>query len=85
VDAVSLDTSVPIDWASKTLKPEVVLQGNLDPVLLTIGGTALRRAVTNILSATAHRPFIFNVGHGLVPSTSPDVVGQLVAMIRGRA
>jgi uroporphyrinogen decarboxylase len=84
VDAISLDTSQSLAWAVKTLSPKVVLQGNLDPILLLAGGPALDRAVDHILETTKGVPFIFNLGHGIVPPTPPENVAALMKRIRGR-
>ncbi|HEY2011080.1 MAG TPA: uroporphyrinogen decarboxylase [Rhizomicrobium sp.] len=81
VDAVSLDTAAPMDWAAKTL--DCGLQGNLDPIALIAGGAALDRAVDDILEATAGRPHIFNLGHGILPETPIGHVEQLLKRIRG--
>ncbi len=82
VDAVSLDTAVPIDWAVETLGMKVVLQGNLDPLALVAGGTALAEAVEAILQATRGTRFIFNLGHGILPDTPIAHVEQLVHLVR---
>jgi uroporphyrinogen decarboxylase len=83
VDAVSLDTAVPLDWAAQTLTPHVAVQGNLDPIILVAGGAALRDETDRILSAMKDRPFIFNLGHGVLPETPPEHVDELVGRIRG--
>ncbi len=83
VDAVSLDTAAPLDWAVKTLSPHVAIQGNLDPVALVAGGPALIAAIERILLATGNVPFIFNLGHGILPETPLDHVNALVARVRG--
>ncbi len=83
VDAVGLDTSVPLDWAAKTLQGQVTLQGNLDPALLVAGGAPMRDAAKGIIDALASGPFIFNLGHGVVPPTDPDNVADLLSTIRG--
>ena len=80
VDAVSLDTAAPMDWAAKNLVCAV--QGNLDPIALIAGGAALDRAVDNILAATAGKPHIFNLGHGILPETPIAHVEQLLKRIR---
>ncbi|HXP97350.1 MAG TPA: uroporphyrinogen decarboxylase [Telmatospirillum sp.] len=82
VDAVSLDTSVPLGWAVKTLQPTVTLQGNLDPALVVTGGPALDAAVDRILSLCTKGPFIFNLGHGILQTTPPDHVARLVERVR---
>ncbi len=83
VDAVSLDHSVPLDWAVRTIPETCVLQGNLDNRLLVVGGEALDRGVDEILEQTRGRRFIFNLGHGIVPQTPPDNVRRVIDRIRG--
>ena len=81
VDAVSLDTSMPMAWAAKNLG--CAIQGNLDPIALIAGGAALDRAVGDILDAAAGKPHIFNLGHGILPETPIAHVEQLLKRIRG--
>lgn len=81
VDAVSLDTSVPLAWATQRLS--AVLQGNLDPIALIAGGSALDGAIDSILAETASVPFVFNLGHGILPETPIAHVEQLVRRVRG--
>jgi uroporphyrinogen decarboxylase len=82
VDAVSLDTAVAMDWAASVIGSRVAIQGNLDPVALVTGGEALRSAVDRILSVTRTAPFIFNLGHGILPQTPLEHVSELVAQVR---
>jgi uroporphyrinogen decarboxylase len=80
VDGLSLDTAAPMDWAVKAL--DCALQGNLDPIALVAGGAALDRAVDDILAATQGKPFLFNLGHGILPQTPIAHVEQLLKRIR---
>jgi len=82
VDAVSLDTTAPMGWAARTLSPLCAVQGNLDPLALVAGGTALDKAVDRILEAMAGTPFIFNLGHGILPETPIAHVEQLLKRVR---
>lgn len=82
VDAVALDAQVPPDWAAANLQPLRPVQGNLDPVLLMTGGTAMQEGVDGILRALTGGPFIFNLGHGVLPATAPERVAELAAQIR---
>ena len=59
------------------------VQGNLDPLVLLVGGAALDRAVDNILEAFSERPFIFNLGHGILPQTPIAHVERMLARVRG--
>jgi uroporphyrinogen decarboxylase len=58
------------------------VQGNLDPLLLVAGGEAMDRRVRQIVETMRGVPFIFNLGHGIVPETPPDNVGRLVELVR---
>lgn len=82
VDAVGLDTAVPLGWAAQTVQTQCTVQGNLDPHVLVVGGAALRREALRILDALGHGPFIFNLGHGVLQQTPPDHVSELAEIIR---
>jgi len=82
VDAVAIDTSVPTNWAAREIQPLAPVQGNLDPIALVSGGEALRSAVDRIRADLEGGPFIFNLGHGVIPSTPPTHVEQLAEMLR---
>jgi uroporphyrinogen decarboxylase len=82
VDAVAIDTSVPTNWAAHEIQPLAPVQGNLDPIALVSGGEALRSAVDRIRADLEGGPFIFNLGHGVIPSTPPAHVEQLAEMLR---
>ncbi|MBI3678564.1 MAG: uroporphyrinogen decarboxylase [Proteobacteria bacterium] len=85
VDAVSIDTAVPPRWAAKILGKRVAVQGNLDPIALIAGGDALAAAVDRIVDAFEGVPFIFNLGHGILPETPVEHVAQLIACVRSSA
>ena len=82
VDGIGLDSDVSLDWARDALQPICTVQGNLDNQILVAGGEALDRAVLRILKALSGGPFIFNLGHGVVPETPPGNVARLTALIR---
>ena len=60
-----------------------VVQGNLDPLALVAGGEAIERQTVGLLKELAGVPYIFNLGHGIVPETPPEHVGRLVELVRG--
>ena len=80
---VGIDSSIPPQLAAETLQPSAAVQGNLDPLILRAGGDALRNSALSIQRALQGGRHIFNLGHGVVPETSPDHVGELVRLIRG--
>jgi len=82
VDAVGLDWTIDFAFARDEIQSRRPVQGNLDPLALLAGGTALDRAVDRILENFAAGPFIFNLGHGVLPDTPVANVERLVARVR---
>ena len=83
VNGVSIDPSVPLEWAARELQGRgICAQGNLDPELLILGGDPMRREIDRILDIMSSGPFVFNLGHGVTPRTPPEHVAELVAHIR---
>jgi uroporphyrinogen decarboxylase len=80
--ALSIDTGIGAHWAAQQLQPHICVQGNLDPMMLVVGGAALKREGTRILDKLGHGSFVFNLGHGVVPQTPPDNVAHLVEIVR---
>ncbi|MFC3578659.1 uroporphyrinogen decarboxylase [Sphingomonas hylomeconis] len=82
VDAVGLDETVDPVWADANLPKHMPVQGNLDPLALIAGGTALDEAIDRVLAAFVDRPHIFNLGHGILPDTPIEHVEALLARVR---
>jgi len=83
VDAVGLDWMQGLTYAREhiqTLKP---VQGNLDPLALLAGGDALDREIDAVMQALAGGPFIFNLGHGILPPTPIAHVERMLKRVRG--
>lgn len=83
VQALALDTSVDPAWVAEALPAGLCVQGNLDPLLMVIGGEPLAEAARRTVDAFAGRPHIFNLGHGITPEASPAAVDTLLRAIRG--
>lgn len=82
VNALCIDQNVPLTQAH-ALQARGPVQGNLDPAVLVAGGAALDRAVADILATLGQRPFVFNLGHGILPETPLAHVERLVRLVRG--
>lgn len=80
--ALSLDSETDVMWAHKHIQLQACLQGNLDPIVLREGGEKMGLHVHRILSNLSHRPFIFNLGHGILPDTPIENVEQVIAQVR---
>ncbi|MCR9175021.1 MAG: uroporphyrinogen decarboxylase [Alphaproteobacteria bacterium] len=83
IDAVATDSATPIAEV-KRLQAHLPVQGNLDPMALVIGGAALDFEIDRIVALLKDGPFIFNLGHGIVPETPLDHVERLVRRVRGQ-
>jgi uroporphyrinogen decarboxylase len=83
MNAVGMDTAMDPARAMWLVPSRTALQGNLDPLALVAGGRAMREETQAILLAMRGRPFIFNLGHGILPQTLPAHVAELVRLVRG--
>ena len=81
-EGLSLDTTVPLAWARDHVQTRAVVQGNLDPIALLAGGEVQRQETARILEILASKPFIFNLGHGILPETPLAHVQALVDQVR---
>src|SRR5450759_2728567 len=84
VDAVSLESGINRGFAREQIQSRVPVQGNVDPLLLRAGGAALDREVDDVLNAFSSGPFIFNLGHGILPDTPIAHVERMLKRVRGR-
>lgn len=81
-DVVGVDYRVALPDAIERLGGRFPVQGNLDPALLFAPWEPLERAVRRIVAEGRTAPgHIFNLGHGVLPSTDPDVLTRVVALI----
>jgi uroporphyrinogen decarboxylase len=84
VNGIGVDTGSDIGAVAAMLSPSTAVQGNLDPLALVAGGAAMAAETSAILNAmrASQRPFIFNLGHGIVPQTPPEHVAALLEQVR---
>jgi uroporphyrinogen decarboxylase len=81
VDAIGIDTTVPAGYAQDILQPLATVQGNLDPVLLVAGGPALESAVIELRQVLGRGPYVFNLGHGVLPETPTENVEMVARLL----
>ncbi len=82
VDAVGLDWMVDRNFVRNDIQSRIPIQGNADPLALLAGGSALDREVDAVLEAFTGKPFIFNLGHGILPDTPLAHVERMLSRIR---
>ena len=82
-DVIGLDWRQPLDEGWRAVGPNHAVQGNLDPITLFAPLDVLERRVHEILRSANGRPgHIFNLGHGIVPTTPVENVQAVVKMVR---
>jgi uroporphyrinogen decarboxylase len=81
VDGIGIDTAVPPSYAHRNLQSHGTVQGNLDPVLLIVGGAALEDPVRELRRILGRGPYIFNLGHGVLPETPPENIQALARLL----
>jgi uroporphyrinogen decarboxylase len=82
VDAISIDNSVPVSWAAEHLQSLCTVQGNLDNMALIAGGDSMEKEMRAMLEGFSKGPYIFNLGHGVLPETPPKHVERMAAFIQ---
>lgn len=82
IDAVSLESEIDREFVRERVQSLVPVQGHLDPQVLRAGGAELEREVEAIRASFGAGPFVFNLGHGILPDTPIAHVERLVAAVR---
>ena len=81
-DVVGVDFRVPLDEASRRIGPARAVQGNLDPAVLFAPWEAVATRTREVLTAGRSAPgHVFNLGHGVLPTTDPGVLTRLVDLV----
>ena len=79
-DAVSIDYNINPKELLKNIK--IPIQGGLDPKILLTDQQTLKKEATKYLDIFKDHPYIFNLGHGILPETNPDMVEYLVKTVK---
>jgi uroporphyrinogen decarboxylase len=79
--AVALDTQAPIAFG-QTIQASRPIQGALDPLAIRAGGAALDAEVERLLAGWSGGPYIFNLGHGILPDTPIAHVEQVLGAVQ---
>jgi uroporphyrinogen decarboxylase len=82
-DAIGFDWRIPLDEAWSIVGESMAVQGNLDPAALLGPWERVEAAALGVLARAGGRPgHVFNLGHGVLPQTDPDVLTRLAALVR---
>jgi uroporphyrinogen decarboxylase len=78
-DVVGVDWRVPLDEASRRVGPDKAVQGNLDPTLVFAPLDVVLEETDRVVAEGRRTPgHVFNLGHGVLPETDPDVLARVV-------
>ena len=80
-DGINIDYNIDPKWAKENLK-DTVIQGGLDPKILLLSDEEIYSNARKYLDAFKGLPYVFNLGHGMLPETSPDKVDKLIKFYR---
>ena len=81
-DVVGVDHRIPLDEASRRLGGATPVQGNIDPALLGGPWEVLETHVRDVVARGAAAPtHVVNLGHGVPPTTNPDVLTRVVELV----
>jgi uroporphyrinogen decarboxylase len=81
-DVVGVDWRTPLDVATARIGPDRAVQGNLDPAVLFAPWEVVEREVRRVLAEGRAAPgHVFNLGHGVLPETDPEVLTRVVALV----
>lgn len=83
VDGVSVDYTLELEWIRNELQDICLVQGNLDPELFAGDKDAMLAQARKIISTLSNKPFIFNLGHGILPHTPVENVQALCDYLCG--
>jgi uroporphyrinogen decarboxylase len=85
-DVVGVDWRVPLDEAARRVGPGKAVQGNLDPAILLAPWDVIeQRAVAVLEAGRAAAGHVFNLGHGVLPETNPDMLARLAELVHTRS
>ena len=79
-DCLSLDYEIDPIWAKNNLK-KFCLQGGMDPKVLFQSEDKIFNEVDKYLNIFRETPYIFNLGHGLLPDTNPDILKKVIERV----
>jgi uroporphyrinogen decarboxylase len=85
-EVVGVDFRVPLDEATRRIGPDHAVQGNLDPAIVFAPWEVVAERTRAILAAGRVAPgHVFNLGHGVIPETDPDVLARVVDLVHAES
>ncbi len=82
-DCISIDYEIDPKWIKNKLKGTPI-QGGLDPKILLTDKEKIKKSTENYINIFKDYPYIFNLGHGVLPETKPETIEYLIKIVRNK-
>ena len=83
-DCISIDYEIDPKWIKEKLKGTPI-QGGLDPKILLTDKDNIKRNAEHYIKIFSDYPYVFNLGHGVLPETKPEIIQYLIQIIRNKS
>ena len=80
-DCISIDYTVDPSWIKEKANG-IPIQGGLDPKILLMDRENIKKSTENYLNIFKDYPYVFNLGHGVLPETKPETIEYLIKIVR---
>ena len=80
-DCISLDYDIDPEWI-KEKSGGIAIQGGMDPNILLLGRDKIKNSIEKYLKIFSGYPYVFNLGHGVLPETKPETIEYVVQVVR---
>lgn len=80
-DCVGIDWRIDLKDARAAVPSRCAIQGNLDPAVMLAPASVIESEVLRVLASAPEQGYVFNLGHGVLPETPPDVPGEIVRLV----
>ena len=80
-NAINIDQDIDPEWAKKNLK-NVIIQGGMSPKILLNEENEVMKEVDKFLKIFKDSPYIFNLGHGILPNTNPEIINKIIERVK---
>ena len=82
-DCISIDYDVDTEWIKEKLK-DLPIQGGLDPKILLTDKENIKKNTDKYLNIFKDYPYIFNLGHGVLPEIKPETIQYIIELVRNK-
>ena len=82
-NCINIDYDLDPKWIKKKLNGTPI-QGGLDPRILLTSKEEIKKSTENYLNIFDNYPYIFNLGHGVLPETKPEIIEYIIQIVRNK-